>query len=613
MGENKIILFLRIHKKVVRTVAVILVILLIFLFFFMRMSERKRQQNTPTDTGKQMTGIQKMDLSTSVSLTGTIASGDNRSISADVSGVKVTKVNVAVGDYVNAGDTIITLDSSSLEEELAAAKEDYELAVTKSNKTVKDAKDNVTDASKEYTEGIADQQSYVADALSDYNTASAKETEKKEAYEKTVKETEEKKEAYEEIKAQKSSLKKKLEKAQKASQEANEELKKAEGEYEKAQNVSKDQNGNIDEAVYQAYMTAKSAAEEAQAAYQKAQTDYDRIEEAGTAYQEAKKAEEAALEEYENAKGNTSDKYKEYEKSLETQEETNSKNAKQVEESEYNYTITSKESDNNLKNQKTQVQNAEEKLGECVVTSPISGVITSIAVEEGDTYEKGELFVVQDMSAFIVEASVDEYEISDIAKDMKAVVKTDATGEEELAGVVTYVAPTPESSQGQDSAEGNSSGSASYKIQISLTDTNDRLRVGMTAKTSVILSSAEDVLAVPYDYVQTAEDGSFYIEVADAADGGKTSPENIDTRRIIVTKGMESDYYVEISSDEIYEGMMAVSSLSSAETDGEKDAAGEEDFESMMPGGMPGNMDTGNRGGGNRGGGAPGGGGRGGF
>lgn len=613
MGENKIILFLRMHKKVVRTVAVILIILLIFLFFFMRMSGRKKQQNIPTDMGKQMTQIQKMDLSTSISLTGTIASGDNRSISADVSGVKVTKVNVAVGDYVNAGDTIITLDSSSLEEELATAKEDYELAVTKSNKTVQDAKDNVTDASEEYTEGIADQQFYVADALTEYNTAAAKEEEKKEAYEKAVKKTEKAKEAYEEIKIQKSSLKKKLEKAQKANQEAKAELERAEGEYEKAQNVSKDQNGNINEAVYQAYMTAKSAAEEAEAAYQKAQTDYDRIEESKTAYQEAKKAEEAALEEYENAKGNTSDKYKEYEKSLETQEETNSKNAKQVEESEYNYTITSKESNSNLKNQKTQVQNAEEKLGECVVTSPISGVITSIAVEEGDTYEKGELFVVQDMSAFIVEASVDEYEISDIAKDMKAVVKTDATGEEELAGVVTYVAPTPESSQGQDSGGGNSSGSASYKIQISLTDTNDRLRVGMTAKTSVILSSAEDVLVVPYDYLQEEEDGSCYIEVADAADGGETSPENMNTRRIVVTKGMESDYYVEISSDEISEGMLAVSSLSSAETDSEKNAAGEEDFESMMPGGMPGNMDTGNRGGGNRGGGAPGGGGPGGF
>lgn len=608
MRENKFIKFLKKHRKMVCIVAVILVLLLIFLLVFRSAKGKKAEGEKQMGMQTQTARITKMDLSTSISVTGTIASADNRSISAGVSGVEVTKVNVEVGDYVNAGDTIVTLDSSTLEEELTEAQEDYELAVTKSNKNVDDAAENLTDATEAYTEGLSAQASAVADALSEYNDAVSAESDQKEAYEKAVKATEKAKEAYEKVKEKKSELKKAMNKAQKANQKAQKALEEAAAAYEKAQTVSKDENGNIDETVYQAYMDAKEAAQIAESEYQKAESDYNKIEQAKTAYQEAKKAQEEALKVYEEATGVTSTKYKDYEKALDTQEETNEKNAEQMEESEYNYSITKKETASSLKNQKTQVQNAEEKLGECVITSPISGVITSISVEEGDTYENGEMFVVQDMSSFIVEATVDEYDISDIAKEMEAVVKTDATDDEELAGIVTYVAPTPESS-GQ--SMGGSSSSATYKIQISLTEANERLRVGMTAKTSIILSSAKDVLAVPYDYVQTDEEGNSYVEVMDSDSGQK---------KVTVTKGMESDYYVEIQSDELTEGMTVVAAATTTSQNEGKEASEEGGaLDSFLPsGGMPtdaggGERGGSNRGGGDRSGGMPSGGGPGGF
>jgi multidrug efflux pump subunit AcrA (membrane-fusion protein) len=615
------------RKKIVIAVIAVIIILAGVLFVCSRVFARKRT-GAETQSRQQTATVQKMDLSNSISVTGTIASADSRSVSAGVNGVEIKAVNVNVGDYVNAGDTIITLDSSSVEEELETAQDSYSLSVTKTNKSLQDAADSVVDAQDAYTDGISEQAALVADAKGTYNEAAAKEKEKKTAYENAQAATENAKNAYEEANAQKSALQTELQAAEAVLNSANETLKNAENAYETAEATDKNSDGNIDAAVYKAYTDAKAEQEAAQAAYDQAKQNYDKIEQAKTAYEEAQKAEEQAKQDYETAAGDTSGKYAQYEKAVETQEETNEKNADNIEESQYNYSITSQESANNLKSQKNQVQDIEEKLGECVVTAPISGVITSLSVAAGDTYEGGEIFVIQDMTTFIVEATVDEYDISDIAKDMEAVVKTDATDDEQLAGVVTYVAPTPESSGGSQGAA--SSGSATYAIQITLSDSNDRLRIGMTAKTSILLESAKDVLAVPYDCIQTDESGNQYVEVVSGmTKGAGEKPEGVEksdagtknaaaetaqTTKIYVETGLESDYYVEVKSDELSEGMMVLIPTAEPDTSAESGSA-DKDGASLLDGltgGNGGGMPNGDGGGMPGGGGGNGGGGNGG-
>ena len=62
------------------------------------------------------------------------------------------------------------------------------------------------------------------------------------------------------------------------------------------------------------------------------------------------------------------------------------------------------------------------------MTAPISGVITAMNVEEGDTYlgEGKALFTIADEQNYIVSASVDEYDISSISADMTAAVIVEA-------------------------------------------------------------------------------------------------------------------------------------------------------------------------------------------
>lgn len=140
------------------------------------------------------------------------------------------------------------------------------------------------------------------------------------------------------------------------------------------------------------------------------------------------------------------------------------------------------------------------------------------------------MFSVADQEHFVVAASVDEYDIGSIAKDMDAAVIVEAVGEDELPATVSFVSPV---------ASVSSTGSSSYEVEIALNDANADLRIGMTAKASIVLDAAYDVLTVPYDCVETDEDGNSVIYI----------DQNGEKTEVPVEVGMEGDYYVEVSGD----------------------------------------------------------------
>lgn len=206
-----------------------------------------------------------------------------------------------------------------------------------------------------------------------------------------------------------------------------------------------------------------------------------------------------------------------------------------------------------------------ESMDKTKVEAPISGYILTMNVEAGNNYTQGNtVFTIADTSGFIVEATVNEYDVANIQKDLPATVKFEATGDEEFTGTVSFVsiaseattsASTASSAYGAATASSAAGSAASYKLKIKMDGTDDRFRVGMTAKASIVLDSVSDVLAVPYDCVQQKDDGSFFVtSIAD--DGSK--------KDIPVTKGLESDYYVEISGDGIKEGMTVEAIVSDA-------------------------------------------------
>ena len=247
------------------------------------------------------------------------------------------------------------------------------------------------------------------------------------------------------------------------------------------------------------------------------------------------------------------DNYKTRVENLEDADTSNLEDAKE------NY---AEQMDNTIENYEERLETLTEQKEDCTIHAGIAGVVTAVNVSEGANFNGGTIASIEGVDRFIVEAQVEEYDVADIAVGMKVLVKTDATRDVELEGVITYIAPRATNSGsssmsglagimggGMDTSSITGSGSATYLVKIELKEQNDRLRLGMNAKTSIITQESADVWSVPYDAVFTREDGSSYLlEVT-----GEDEEGNYITKQLDVKIGLQGTYYVEIISDTVSE------------------------------------------------------------
>ena len=194
----------------------------------------------------------------------------------------------------------------------------------------------------------------------------------------------------------------------------------------------------------------------------------------------------------------------------------------------------------NTDQQQKQVDTLAEQLEEGSLTAPISGIVTAVNYEQGDMYLQGAIVTIQDCSRFEIEAQIGEYDISDIQKGQKVLIKTDATREQELQGKVVFVAPTATAAAAAMSGMTTVSTDPTYEVRISVDTPSDRLRLDMSANLSIIIQEVENALTVPYNAVQTAEDGSYFVEVV---------KDDETTTVVPVEVVLESNYYTQIAGD----------------------------------------------------------------
>lgn len=225
-----------------------------------------------------------------------------------------------------------------------------------------------------------------------------------------------------------------------------------------------------------------------------------------------------------------------YEAAVEAYEDAVAARESSIESAKNTYTKTTINLDTTA--QKKQVELYEDQLAEGVVKAPISGIVTAVNFDAGDSYIQGSPIVtIQDCSSFEVAAYIGEYDISDIEKGQRVLIKTDATGDVELEGTVVFVSPT--------AATSLTGGDVTYLIRISVDTPNERLRLDMSASLSIIIDQHENALTVPYNAVQEDEQGNTFVEIME---------EDGTTTKVPVTVVLESNYYTEIKADALTDG-----------------------------------------------------------
>ena len=199
----------------------------------------------------------------------------------------------------------------------------------------------------------------------------------------------------------------------------------------------------------------------------------------------------------------------------------------------------------------TQLAELEKKIAKCTVKAERDGIVTALNVAEGSIPTTEAIMTIEDDSKLSINVSISENDILKVSEGQKAVITTSATGDTEFEGKVGRVVKiisgqTRNINTGQTETSG-------YSAEIEIGDNSGELLIGMNAKVKIILDEKSDVIAVPYDAITKDDDDKFSVFVAEGSSGQKYT-----VKTVPVEKGLESNYFTEIISDEISEGDMVI-------------------------------------------------------
>ena len=245
---------------------------------------------------------------------------------------------------------------------------------------------------------------------------------------------------------------------------------------------------------------------------------------------------------------------------------------------------------NSLTNAKNNVENAQDRLDDYSITSPITGTVVEKTVKTGDNVGTGSnsnntLCIIYDLSYLQMTLNIDELDIDNVEVGQVVNITSDAKEGQTFTGVVTKV-----------SVVGTTSGgTTTYPVTVRIDDT-EGLRPGMNVDAEIVLSSADDVLAIPSLAVNR---GNTVLITSDSPSAANALDQEAPDGYVYVQveTGVSDDSYIEVTSG-LREGD-TVAYLRAA-------SSGSDMMMGGMSGGMGGGMPSG--GGGMPSGGRPGGG-----
>lgn len=448
------------HKKS----TALLVVLALAAAIVLRFLPQKGAAQGSTVSFVRTTTLQKTSLENSVSTTGTVESANVSTVTTDLK-YTVKSVNVQVGDTVQAGDVICTLDTEDLEKQIQRAQE----SLTGQTEQTQAAYDK---ALKSYNEAKADYEDAVtaaADAESDYY------------------------DSWDDLNA------------------ATNQVSALQAAYDSAESALSDALSAYNAALT-AYgagspeaLAAETTYKEKQGVVQTAQADLQNAQSV-TGYQSLVQAKDQAVAAWEQAKTAK----EQAEKQLETASESLDTAKKNLDKSGSSDTL----------------EDLQEQLTKCTLTAETSGTVTSLNATVGSICSDT-VATIQDTNDLKVAVTIREYDVPNVSIGMKARITSDAT-DGEISGTLTQVSPTATAATSATAAgQGSSSTSGTFSAEVSVDGASSGLLIGMNANVEIVQSTTDNVFVVPYDAVGTEADGTKYVMVKTGGEGADATFEKV--------------------------------------------------------------------------------------
>lgn len=489
-------------KKLIRWVIIIAVLAVGFHVLGAYLSYKfvqATQDSSQTQTGT----VERRDISEAISTTGKVQSKDTRTITSALNGVTIAKVNFEVGDYVNEGDVIVEFSREDIHKSIAEAEEDlaearaaealtneykavdhefdtlsagYSLQLTADSAAT--ALENLNQARKNLDQACSDKSDYVAK----YNNAKDNIGRLQQEYDEAT-------------------AARDLFTSTHSQQPLDSAIFPESGDNSPVEIINflgyeytmDELNNHISD------LNSKIAE------YKNTISSYD-----------------SGITNYEksiiSAQNSVRNAELSYESALHNQTDRNNSATKSYNASNYNYDSYLITAGDNVTKAERALEKQQDMLDDYVVYAPISGLVTSVSAQEGNGYvnTSGGLMTIQAVDMFEISTQIDEYDINNVVEGQQVVIMTDATGDDKLEGVVSFVSPIATSaatastgtSQTATSASGNT-----YEVQIDILSNDQRVKLGMSAKINIIMDQHKNALAVPYDAIEKEDNGSQYVMV----------------------------------------------------------------------------------------------------
>lgn len=483
------------HKKLSILVLVVVIVGSYFLFF---RNKSNAQVRYVTET------IAKGNVVSSVSGTGQIESSDTLNINAKTSG-EITSVSVKVGQSVNKGDLIATIDSRDARIALENAKLSLDKLKTPDSLTVLQ-KGNTLD--KSYTDSWNNASSFIIDSQtildgldSLYNTG----------YLGTNSRS-----------TLSNSVKTKINISESAYYDAEKSFSNTKKLYNSMSITSS--KDDIEKLVNNVYLTSKKISN----AVKLTQTSYDYTFDD---LDQKTSTESTTTANDINSWTSTSNSY------------VNSlaNNLNNISENKASLADTLAGSDVlDIRQAELNVETKQNAYNDCFIRASFDGVIASLTAKVGQTASGtiGTIIAKQK----IVKVSLNEVDIAKIKLGQKATLTFDAIEGLDMTGVVEEI----------DSVGTVSSGVVTYNVSITLDVDDSRVKPGMSVSATIITDSVSDAIVVSNSAVKT-KNGSSYVEVFDSAlptpaTGVTGSTSSVAPRQVAVETGLSNDTSTVITS-----------------------------------------------------------------
>ena len=200
-----------------------------------------------------------------------------------------------------------------------------------------------------------------------------------------------------------------------------------------------------------------------------------------------------------------------------------------------NVTDSVQSASDNVKDAQISLENQYENLEDYTVKSPINGTVIEKLVKAGDTIDAGaKLCTIYDLSYLKMTMNVDELDINKISVGQDVTITADAVEGKTFAGKVTKI----------NMAGTTTNGVTTYPVEVQIDNPDEDLLPGMNVSTEIVVSQADDVIAIPVGAVTRGN--MVLVKTGANSSEDPSIPEGYEY--VEVETGISNDSYVEIKS-----------------------------------------------------------------